>query len=171
MSALPGSDRLRFVADANILYASAAFDHLGEVVSIPGNEIDREAVRGADILLVRSGTKIKRDLLEGSKVRFVASAVTGTDHIDLDYLASEKIGFAGAAGSNANSVAEYVVAALLRLAHDGNFELKGRSIGIVGLGNVGGASVAESRGPGFDRPLERSATATEDRRPALSTLE
>jgi erythronate-4-phosphate dehydrogenase len=74
-------------------------------------------------------------LLSGTKVRFVASATIGTDHVDLEYLRASGIGFAWAPGSNARAVAEYVIAALLAL-----HEQKPQGpVGIIGYGNTGGA--------------------------------
>lgn len=75
--------------------------------------------------------------MEGSWVRFVATATIGTDHIDLPYLGSQGVGFANAPGSNANSVKEYVLAALLELSRRSGFTLHGRTLGVVGVGNIG----------------------------------
>ena len=94
-----------------------------------------EDVRDADILLVRSVTRVGPELLEGSRVQFVGSATIGFDHVDRDYLQERGIGFATAPGSNATSAAEYVVSALLVLAERKGFELAGRRVGIVGSGN------------------------------------
>src|SRR2546426_758907 len=114
---------MRIVADPNIPFVREAFAALGEVELVPGRQIDAASVRDADILLVRSVTPVGAVLLDGSRVRFVASATIGTDHIDLNYLRVRNIGFASAEGSNANSVAEYVVAGLLELAHRKKFRL------------------------------------------------
>lgn len=96
-----------------------------------------EQAADADVLLVRSVTKVDESLLSGSRVQFVATATIGVEHVDTDYLAANGIGFASAPGSNANSVAEYVVAALLSLGKKYNVELAGTSIGVIGVGNVG----------------------------------
>ena len=94
-------------------------------------------MRQADLLLVRSETRVTEKLIAGSRIRFVASATSGTDHVDLAYLRSQAIVFADARGANARSVAEYVLAALLKLAQRENFFLQGKSIGVVGVGEVG----------------------------------
>jgi erythronate-4-phosphate dehydrogenase len=110
---------------------------MGTVQFIPGRQMSAAAVRDADALLVRSVTPVNAALLDGSAVKFVATATIGTDHVDAEYLSNRGIGFASAAGSNANSVAEYVVAALLELAYRQKFHLRDKTIGIVGVGNVG----------------------------------
>ncbi len=77
------------------------------------------------------------DLLKNSKVKFVGTATIGTDHIDINYLNKQNIQFADAKGCNADSVAEYVFTALLKIASEKNISLKGKTIGVVGVGNIG----------------------------------
>ena len=129
---------MRIVVDENIPYAVEAFGALGSVRCFAGRDLSADAVRDADVLLVRSVTRVDADLLRGSQVRFVGSATIGTDHIDLDYLRSQGIGFAHAPGSNADSVVEYIMAALLGLAAARGEGLRGKVIGIIGCGNIGG---------------------------------
>jgi len=128
---------MKIVIDAAIPWGEYYFASLGEVVALPGREIDAAAVRDADILVVRTVTRINRGLLEGSRVRFVASATSGTDHVDQDYLAAAGVGFAAAPGCNARSVAEYVLSCLCVLAREDGFALRGRRAGIIGCGHVG----------------------------------
>lgn len=125
------------IADENIPYVKEGFAEFGDVIPVHGRKITKDIIKNADILLVRSITKVNADLLEGTSVRFVGTATIGYDHIDLDYLNSKKITFASAPGSNANSVAEYVVSALLELEQNHGYKLHGKKIGIVGVGNVG----------------------------------
>jgi len=129
--------KMRIIADENIPLVKEAFGRIGDVETMPGRDISRGNIRDADVLLVRSITKVDRDLLEGASVKFVATATIGMDHIDREYLAKRGIGFASAPGSNANSVAEYIIAALLVLAERYDLSLDGMRIGIVGVGNVG----------------------------------
>ena len=128
---------MKIVADQNIPFVKECFSSIGDVQIYPGRQLTAAQVADADILLVRSVTKVNASLLAGSRVRFVATATIGFEHIDTAYLASQGIGFASAPGSNANSVAEYIVAALLALGKKYRFSLAGKSIGIVGVGNVG----------------------------------
>lgn len=97
-----------------------------------------DVVVNADVLLVRSVTDVGAPLLEDSSVRFVGSATIGTDHVDQTYLAEHGISFAHAPASNADSVADYVVAALLLLARRRGEPLHEKTVGIVGCGNIGG---------------------------------
>ena len=128
---------MRIVCDQNIPYAARAFGRLGEVTLVEGRALSAQSVREADALLVRSVTPVNAGLLDGSRVRFVGTATIGFDHVDVAYLAGRGIGFATAAGSNANSVAEYVVAALLEVAADLGWDLASKALGVVGVGNVG----------------------------------
>ena len=128
---------MKIVADENIPCVTDAFASLGEVALRPGRAMSAADVCDADILLVRSVTRVGPELLEGSREQFVGSATIGFDHVDLDYLHARGIGFATAPGSNATSAAEYVVSALLVLAERDGFSLEGKRLGIIGCGNVG----------------------------------
>ncbi|MCA1902110.1 MAG: 4-phosphoerythronate dehydrogenase PdxB [Candidatus Hydrogenedens sp.] len=125
------------IADENIPYVKEGFNQFGEVITVHGRKITKDIIKNADILLVRSITKVNADLLEGSSIRFIGTATIGYDHIDLDYINSKGIAFSSAPGSNANSVAEYVVSGLLQLEQNHGYKLQGKKIGIVGVGNVG----------------------------------
>jgi erythronate-4-phosphate dehydrogenase len=99
-------------------------------------------------------------LLKNSKVKFVGTATIGTDHIDLDYLRNQNITFADAKGCNADSVAEYVFTALLKIVSEKNISLIGKTISVVGVGNIGSrvARIANYFGMKVlknDPPLER----------------
>jgi erythronate-4-phosphate dehydrogenase len=151
---------MRIVIDKNIPLAASAFKSLGELVLLDTREINSTAAKDAEILVIRSETKVGRELLAGSRVRFVATATIGTDHIDLPYLESQGIGYANAPGSNANSVKEYVLAALLVLSRRGGFTLRGKTLGVVGVGNIGSKVVKMATALGLnvlqnDPPLAR----------------
>ncbi len=151
---------MKIIADENIPFVKECFSSIGEVEVCSGREIDAESVADADVLLVRSITKVGAELLEGSRVKFAATATIGTEHIDLGYLDEKGIVFAYAPGSNANSVAEYIVAALLAIGKKHKFVLEGKSIGIIGVGNVGSRVEQKARALGMevflnDPPLQR----------------
>jgi len=140
---------MRIVADPNIPFVQEAFGPLGEVQLVPGREINAKSVRDADALLVRSVTSVNAALLDGSSVKFVGTATIGTDHIDEAHLSSKGIGFASAQGSNANSVAEYVVAAMLEMAHRQKFRLREKTLGVIGVGHVGSRVVRNAEALGM----------------------
>jgi len=129
---------VKILVDENMPYARDLFARLGEVTAVPGRPIPVEELDDADALMVRSVTKVNSQLLDGKNVRFVGTATAGTDHVDQDYLAQAGIAFSAAPGCNAIAVVEYVFSALLMLAERDGFQLTDRTVGIVGVGNVGG---------------------------------
>jgi len=129
---------MKILADANIPRVEAAFGQFGTVRRMPGRDMTTSDVASADVLLVRSVTPVGPALLQDVNVRFVGSATIGTDHVDREYLKARGIPFAHAPGSNADSVADYVVSALLWLAHRRGVSLEDRTVGIMGCGNIGG---------------------------------
>jgi len=138
------------VADENIPLLESFFADIGEIRRVAGRRMTADDVRDADVLLVRSVTPVGPELLEGSRVRFVGTATIGTDHVDVAWLKEQGIGFSAAPGCNANSVVEYVLSVLSLHAErcglaDGN-EL---SVGIVGVGNVGGCLASRLQRLGF----------------------
>lgn len=107
--------------------------------AVPGRPIPQEALTDADALMVRSVTKVNEALLSGKAIKFVGTATAGTDHVDQAWLQQAGIGFSAAPGcNNAIAVVEYVFSALLMLAERDGFALADRTVGIVGVGNVGG---------------------------------
>jgi erythronate-4-phosphate dehydrogenase len=129
---------LRIVADDAIGWLEEAFAEFGDVRSLRGADIDRAAVRDADVLLVRSVTKVDAALLAGSSVRMVGTATAGRDHLDETGLQRAGIHIASAPGCNATAVAEYVLSALaLTSAHQGHAWPADGPVGIVGFGCVG----------------------------------
>ena len=141
---------MKIVIDENVLLGEETFSIIGEVVAVSGRAIAPEVVKDADILVVRSITKVDEQLLENSDVKFVGSATAGVDHVDTRYLESEGIGFASAPGSNSNSVAEYVIAGLLLLDNKGKISLDKLTLGVVGVGNVGSKVVKKAEGLGIE---------------------
>ena len=113
------------------------FSEFGEVVTLPGRQISNESLQDCDALIVRSRTRVDEELLRNSKIHFVGSTVAGLDHIDQPYLEDNAITLSSAQGCNSNAVAEYVISAIANLSHDYNFKLSDRTLGIIGVGNVG----------------------------------
>ena len=137
---------MKIVADENIPLVEAFFQDFGEIVRLPGRQMTAADVRDADALLVRSVTRVDADLLAGSSVSFVGTCTIGVDHLDQDYLSSHNIRYSSAPGCNANSVVEYVYAALTQL----NVNWQTSKVGIIGCGNVGGLLHSRLRDQGVD---------------------
>jgi len=151
---------MKIVAATNMPLVEEAFSRLGDVTVIEGRAIDAAAVREVDLLALRSTTRVDAALLAGSRVRFVGTATIGTDHLDIPWLESNGIAWSYAPGCNANSVAEYVVAALLELAVRHGVRVTGRTLGVIGVGNVGRRVVEKASALGLrvlphDPPRER----------------
>jgi erythronate-4-phosphate dehydrogenase len=128
---------MKIIADENIANVFEYFGNDGELTLMPGRSIDAQAVREADVLLVRSVTRVDRHLLQRSPCKFVGTATSGIDHIDLQWLGEKKIGFGWARGSNAQSVVDYVFSAMASLSEAKQFDWRDLSFGIVGCGEVG----------------------------------
>lgn len=139
---------MKIVADMDIPFLEGVFEPYGEVIYKKGIDIVRDDVADADALLVRTRTQCDAALLEGSKVKIVASATIGTDHIDMDYCASNGIEVANASGCNAGGVMQYVFSAVYGIAARKGIKLDDVTFGVVGVGNVGRrvADMAESLG-------------------------
>ncbi len=129
---------MKILVDENMPYAQTLFSELGEVKAIPGRPIPTQELIDAEALMVRSITKVNRSLLDNTEVKFVGTATAGFDHVDTQWLSEANIGFSSAPGCNAIAVVEYVFSALLLLAERDNFDLRDKTIGIIGVGNVGG---------------------------------
>ncbi len=157
---------VKILADENIPLVREAFGRLGDVATCSGREMTPERLRDVELLLVRSITKVDSDLLEQSSVRFVATATAGMDHLQLADLERLGIAYAGAPGSNAESVAQYVTAAVLRVAGRRGLNLRGRTAGVAGAGQVGNRVVRNLEALGMqvlvsDPPLERAGVCRE----------
>lgn len=139
----------RIVADANLALAEELFAPFGQLELLAGREIGPADVRDAEILLVRSVTRVDRQLLAGSKVRFVGSATIGTDHLDLEYLREAGIAWANAPGCNANAVVDYVCAAIGEVPELLERLQAGGRVAVVGCGNVGGRLLRRLQGAGL----------------------
>ncbi|WOZ78783.1 4-phosphoerythronate dehydrogenase PdxB [Kosakonia sacchari] len=129
---------MKILVDENMPYARDLFSRLGEVKAVPGRPIPVAELADADALMVRSVTKVNDGLLQGTGIKFVGTATAGTDHIDEAFLQQAGIAFSAAPGCNAVAVVEYVFSSLLMLAERDGFALQDRTVGIVGVGNVGG---------------------------------
>lgn len=131
---------MKIYIDENMPHGKDFFNSFGEVITFSGRDVTAEQLKDADILLVRSITKVNEGLLAlNERIQFVGTATIGTDHIDQAYLKQRNIAFSSAPGCNKISVAEYVLSALLILAERKQFVLNDKTVAIVGAGNTGSA--------------------------------
>lgn len=128
---------MKILADAHIPYLKEVAEQFGEVSYLPGNMFTKEAVKEKDVLIVRTVTHFDEKILHASNVKLICSATIGFDHIDTEYCRANNIAWRTAPGCNARSVEQYVTASLLYMAQKNNFNLSDKTIGIVGVGNVG----------------------------------
>lgn len=157
---------MNIVVDENISYAKEAFSGFGNIRLLHGRKITNAELRDADALIVRSITHVNKELLGGTPVKFVGTATIGTDHIDLEYLRSQEIFFTDAKGCNADAVAEYVFTSIFYLTHKYGTDIKDKTIGVVGIGNIGSRIVRLAKSVGMqvlknDPPLQRQSGSSE----------
>lgn len=150
-----------------------------------------EALEGVDVVIVRSATKVPREVLEARKksLRLVIRAGSGLDSIDCD--AAEELGVSvtNTPGLNAPGVAElalalmFAVARKLGFAHAGmvdgrwekkvckGVELAGKRLGVVGLGKIGAHVARLGTAVGMEVVGHRRSMKSEPGLPALVTLD
>ncbi|MDX8339454.1 4-phosphoerythronate dehydrogenase PdxB [Draconibacterium sp. IB214405] len=128
---------MKVIIDNKIPYIKGALEPFAEVVYLPGSETTPEVVKDADAIITRTRTICNRKLLRGSKVKYIATATIGFDHIDTDYCKEAGIEWTNAPGCNAESVNQYIASALFSWSMRKRTDLAGLTIGIVGVGNVG----------------------------------
>ncbi len=128
---------MKIIIDDKIPYIQGAFEHVAEVVYLPGAQTTSAVVRDADAIITRTRTICNEALLKDSAVKFIATATIGYDHIDTAYCKSAGIAWTNAPGCNSKSVEQYITSALMVLAEQNIINLKESTIGIVGVGNVG----------------------------------
>lgn len=140
---------MKAVIDEKIPFLREALEGMGHsVVALPGVKICADDVADADVLFVRTRTRCDEALLRGSKVRFIGTATIGYDHIDADYCAENGIRWASAAGCNAGAVLQYVQSVIYAWSKERGCPVKGLSLGVVGVGEIGSrvAAWAEEAG-------------------------
>lgn len=129
---------MKVIVDNKIPYIKEALESIAsEVIYAPGKEFTPALVKDADALIIRTRTRCNRELLEGSRVSFIATATIGFDHIDTDYCRRAGIAWTNAPGCNSTSVEQYLLSSLLLLELTTGKRLSEMTIGIVGVGNVG----------------------------------
>lgn len=128
---------IKVVVDSAIPFLKGVLEPYADVIFLPANEITNETVKYVDALIIRTRTKCNQQLLTGTKIKFIATATIGFDHIDTAYCESHGIKWVNASGCNSSSVQQYMACALLVLAKQKGIVISDNTIGIVGVGNVG----------------------------------
>jgi len=163
---------MKIVADENIPHVKELFSPFAKIVTCEGRSLTADKVKDADALFTRSVTRVDKNLLENSSVRFVGTATIGVDHLDTDWLDQQGIEYINAPGCNAIAVAEYLLSSLFVLADEFGIDLRTSKVGIIGAGNVGTAVSHRLEILGipfglYDPPLE----AAGEQRPMMSEQE
>ena len=128
---------MKIVIDQAIPFIRDVFEDYAEVVYKDGAAICPSDIADADALITRTRTKCNAELLDGSPVKIISAASIGMDHIDLEYCRKRGIHVQNAAGCNAGAVMNYVMSAVFGAAARKRLDLKGATVGIIGVGNVG----------------------------------
>jgi erythronate-4-phosphate dehydrogenase len=128
---------MKIIIDDKIPYIRGAFEQVADVIYLPGNKTTSEVVKDADAIITRTRTICNENLLKGSSVKFIATATIGYDHIDTEYCRQAGIKWTNAPGCNAESVNQYISSALFSWSMRKREDLAGKTIGIVGVGQVG----------------------------------
>ena len=140
---------MKVIIDSAIPFIHGVLEPWAEVVYCSGEAMTKDIVHDADALIVRTRTHCNRQLLEGSSVRFIATATIGRDHIDESYCHEAGIEVASAAGCNARGVLQWVAAALKHIVTIDGKSPEDYTLGVVGVGNVGSLVVEYARHWGF----------------------
>ena len=128
---------MKIVADTNIPFLKGVLEPYAEVVYMDGRSINREAMMDADAIVIRTRTRCCEETLRGTKVKMIASATIGTDHIDLQWCRENGIEVKNAEGCNAGAVANYIFSAMYAVTSRRAIKMEDAVLGIVGVGNVG----------------------------------
>lgn len=140
---------MKIVIDKAIPFIEGVFEpYFSEILYKEGKEICNADVLDADALVIRTRTKCDKRLLRGSKVKIIATATIGTDHIDFDYCRRHGIYVENASGCNAGGVMDYVFSAVYVMAARKTIDLTDARFGVIGVGSVGSrvADMAEHLG-------------------------
>lgn len=128
---------MKIIADKNIPYLKGVAEYFGDVSYLDGTAFTHQTIKDADALIVRTVTQFDEKLLKNTNIKLICSATIGYDHIDTAYCNTNGITWKNAPGCNSGSVMQYIVSSLITIARKNTFDLKDKTIGIVGVGNVG----------------------------------
>ena len=128
---------MKIVCDNKIPFLKGALEPYAQVVYLPGKETTPDVVRDADAIITRTRTICNESLLKGSKVKMIATATIGYDHIDTEWCEANGIEWTNAPGCNSWSVQQYIGSLLVTMSREFGFDCKDRTLGVIGVGNVG----------------------------------
>jgi len=128
---------MKIIADKNIPYLKGIAEQYGDVTYLDGADFTNTSIKDADTLIVRTVTRFDESILKNTNVKIICSATIGYDHIDTEYCDAHGIAWHNAPGCNSGSVQQYVISSLINISRSKKFDLKDKTIGIVGVGNVG----------------------------------
>jgi len=162
---------IRIIADDKIPFLKGVLEPYAKVTYLPGNQINRNSITGTDALLIRTRTKCDSELLSGTPVKFIGTATIGFDHIDTDFCKKNEIKWSNAPGCNSSSVQQYIASALLRISAESGFSLKDKTLGIIGVGNVGSKVQNLANALGMNVILNDPPRARKERKKIFSSLD
>jgi len=128
---------MKIIIDSQIPLAQELFTPWGDVKLLTQHDISHQTIKNADCLIIRSVTKVNKELLETSQIKFVGSTTSGMDHMDLDWLKKNNIDYANAPGCNADAVCNYVISCVDAAKKLGFLQSENPRVGIIGVGQVG----------------------------------
>ncbi|MEA2012251.1 MAG: 4-phosphoerythronate dehydrogenase [Verrucomicrobiota bacterium] len=165
---------MKILIDDKIPYIKGVLEKVVDVKYFPGAKFPLKEVADSDALIVRTRTKCSESLLKDSKVKAIATATIGYDHIDTEYCNANNIFWTNAPGCNSSSVQQYITAAILHLAEKYSLKLSKLTLGVVGVGNVGTKVVKAGRALGMnvlmnDPPRKDAAIKSEGKSSASAT--
>ncbi len=163
--------RLKIIADEKIPFLRGVLEPFAEVIYLPGNLINHESAMDADALLIRTRTLCDKALLEGTAIKFIATATIGFDHIDVQYCRDRNITWVNAPGCNASSVQQYFIASLLTIFDTSAVDFSKMTLGIIGVGNVGSRVQAAARILGLNVKLNDPPRARREGRAGFVALD
>ena len=134
---MPITERPKIIADQEIPYLKGVLESVADITYLPSTDITKHRIREADALMIRTRTKSNKNLLEGTDVRFIASATSGIDHVDTTFCRSAGIEVRNAPGCNSSAVAQYIGSSLMNIFRAENRRPEQLTLGIIGVGHVG----------------------------------
>ena len=153
---------MKIIVDDKIPFLKGALEPFAEIVYVSGKRIDHDMLKDCDAMLIRTRTKCTDIMLQGTRIKFIGTATIGFDHIDVHYCNKHDIIWTNAAGCNSSSVQQYIAAALLKISSEFHFNLKDKTLGIVGVGNIGSKVEKFARTLGMKVLLNDPPRARED---------